>query len=448
MSQKRLTRREFLRVSALGAAGVLAASCAPQVVEKTVEVPVEVEKEVIVKETVMVEVEAEAPADLLAGKQVHVLGWTGDGFPDLNDKFVEETGIQVVWEIYPKKFENTMAKLTMWGESGYDGIGVIAMADEPTALYAFKDWSADLAHIVADEADDQIDAAQGLVDLYGIQNRVYYTAGGEPFYRNMDLVPEAPKDWDELVEFAQKVTDPAADIWGWRPNAGTHVANLTLMLFNHAGGDTTNFSDEPIRDVLQFMYDWVFKYEITPKTVINETSSEIRPLAADGRAGMWWDYDSGFNAVLDVDDGQLTKANLGASRWPMGPVSDHAMVHAWGFVIPTFSGQTEVAEEYAGFVWRKDNAKELCLARGMFPARKSLYEDPDIIDAIPLLASGPGWNEMMRDAVFRCPWACAVQTTALVRVYTDIIHRIWAEEMTVDEAWKWAQDEIADIWAS
>ena len=55
MSGKRMTRRDFLRVSAVGAAGVLAASCAPQVIEKTVEVPVEkiveVEKEVQVEVT-------------------------------------------------------------------------------------------------------------------------------------------------------------------------------------------------------------------------------------------------------------------------------------------------------------------------------------------------------------------------------------------------------------
>ena len=58
---EQVSRREFLRVAALGGAGAVLASCAPQVVEKTVEVEkivektVEVEVEVPVQETVVVE---------------------------------------------------------------------------------------------------------------------------------------------------------------------------------------------------------------------------------------------------------------------------------------------------------------------------------------------------------------------------------------------------------
>jgi peptide/nickel transport system substrate-binding protein len=51
----KLTRREFIRISALGAAGAAAAACAPQTV--VVKETVEVEVEKVVKETVEVEVE-------------------------------------------------------------------------------------------------------------------------------------------------------------------------------------------------------------------------------------------------------------------------------------------------------------------------------------------------------------------------------------------------------
>jgi multiple sugar transport system substrate-binding protein len=58
MSTRLLNRREFLRLSALTASGAALAACAPQVIEKTVEVPVEqtvvVEKEVEVEKVVEV----------------------------------------------------------------------------------------------------------------------------------------------------------------------------------------------------------------------------------------------------------------------------------------------------------------------------------------------------------------------------------------------------------
>lgn len=62
MNRNHLSRRDFLRMGMLGTAGMALAACAPQVVEKTIEVTreveVEVEKEVVVEQTVQVPVEA------------------------------------------------------------------------------------------------------------------------------------------------------------------------------------------------------------------------------------------------------------------------------------------------------------------------------------------------------------------------------------------------------
>jgi len=75
--QKRITRREFVKGAAIGAAGVAAAgalaSCTPEVVKETVEVPVEVIKEV--------------PVEVI--KEVEVKSW-------LPEKWGQETDVVVV----------------------------------------------------------------------------------------------------------------------------------------------------------------------------------------------------------------------------------------------------------------------------------------------------------------------------------------------------------------
>ncbi len=65
-----LTRREFLRTAALGAAGIAAVACQPQtvIVKETVEVEKQVEK--VVKETVVVEKEVEKQVTKIVEKQV------------------------------------------------------------------------------------------------------------------------------------------------------------------------------------------------------------------------------------------------------------------------------------------------------------------------------------------------------------------------------------------
>ena len=90
MEKKKLSRREFLRVSAVGAAGLAAAACAPatpQIIEKVIKETVVVEKEVekVVKETVEVQVETVIKETVEVEKIVEVERLSMRQSPDLAD---------------------------------------------------------------------------------------------------------------------------------------------------------------------------------------------------------------------------------------------------------------------------------------------------------------------------------------------------------------------------
>ena len=73
MEKRTLTRRDFLRLSAMTTAGVAAAACAqptPMVIEKEVIKEVEVEKPVIIKEEVVKEVPVEKVVEKEVVKEV------------------------------------------------------------------------------------------------------------------------------------------------------------------------------------------------------------------------------------------------------------------------------------------------------------------------------------------------------------------------------------------
>jgi peptide/nickel transport system substrate-binding protein len=106
MEKKRLSRRDFLRASAMAAVGIAAASCAqPTPVEKVVKETVVVEKEVekVVKETVVVEKEVEKEVEkvvketVVVEKEVQVP--TG-GYPVPREEtlVINETGIQRIFD--------------------------------------------------------------------------------------------------------------------------------------------------------------------------------------------------------------------------------------------------------------------------------------------------------------------------------------------------------------
>ena len=130
MSTKKLSRRDFLRISALSAAGAALAGCGaptPEVVKETVEVPleqtVEVEKTVIVEQTVVVE-PTTAPVELVV-----VTDRFHDNQPDrgreeldiasFNERMAAE-GIpyRVEAELGPSVYEDFETKLTVDAAAG------------------------------------------------------------------------------------------------------------------------------------------------------------------------------------------------------------------------------------------------------------------------------------------------------------------------------------------
>ena len=427
MKTRKLTRREFLVTSAAVAAGTVLAACQPAAA------PTEAPKEEPTKE--------EAPME---AKELYGIGSGHESFPILNERFTEETGIKVTYDTNPNKFEEIWSKFWMWGESQYDGVDFMNQDDGITAMWSQMDWVVDLDYLMDDAYKaDLADAVVGLNKEHGKVARMMWFIGGLPFYYNMDLVPEAPETWDEMVEFAQKMTDPDNDVWGWRPNAGTHVSNLTEMMINYAGGDPYTADDDGTLVALQFIWDWVNTFEITPVTTVNEAHQEMVALMSNGKAGMTWGYDGTYKGLLDVEGGILTRDNLGVARFPDGPGGDApTYVHAWGFYMPKWTKKKEMAGELISYMTRKDNVKEICLTGGNTPPLKSLYEDADIQKDVWILSAGPGWDELMRGSIFRCPMMCVVQSAAYIKAFQDAYMFLAANEKSPEETHEWLAAEI------
>ena len=270
--------------------------------------------------------------------EINVIGWGGDTFETLFEQATEATGITINAEGLPARWSDVMQKFTLWGQTGYSHIDIMMTDDLLAGMYGMNGWALDLSDLNAynDNVDDITDSAKVLDSAMGGVYRLFYFMGATPFFRNADLVPDAPATWDDFVAAGLASTDQDAGVWGWRPLGGQgHAFNTMLMALHHSGADLDELNDDATRAALQWMYDWVNDYEITPPSTVNEGWTEVIGLMAGGKAGMCWGYEGMYNSVTTTVDTVVTEENFKLSRFPMGPANDNLLLHGWGYTIPS-----------------------------------------------------------------------------------------------------------------
>lgn len=340
-----------------------------------------------------------------------------------------------------------MQKFTLWGQTGYSHVDIMMTDDLLAGMYGMNGWALDLSDLNAytDNVDDITDSVHTLNSAMGGVYRLFYFMGATPFFRNTDLVPDAPATWEDFITAGLSATDQETGVWGWRPLGGQgHAFNTMLMALHHSGADLETLSDDATRAALQWMYDWVNDYEITPPSTINEGWNEVIGLMAGGKAGMCWGYEGMIDSVPNTVDSAVTKGNFGVSRFPMGPANDNLLLHGWGYSIPSASTKTEQARDVLEYLGHYDQMRFIAL-QGIVPGFKSLFSDEEVAAGITVLEPEYDWAGITDGAQFRYPIVNHRQVSQLWSMFDQLGEMILSGERNVDEAFQWAQDEYTII---
>lgn len=240
---KKISRRDFLRFGALGGASVVATACAPQVIEKTIEVTkevqVEVEKTVIVKEEVEKLITA-TPAPVQT-------------FPDGT-----KLSMKLRAAFIPQANEILSALIKDWGARSnvQVEVDIVSMNDLQTIAATAAETGAgpdivelnqNSAHLFAEKLADISDVCEDLGSRFGGWHEVgkqacivdgkwlampRFLAAHAMNYREDTLgqvgYATPPKTWDEMLDLGKKLKD-----------AGLPPIGLPL---GHAVGDGNNFT--------------------------------------------------------------------------------------------------------------------------------------------------------------------------------------------------------------
>lgn len=384
MNTNRLSRREFLRVGALGAAGLALAACQPQVIEKTVEVTREVEK--VVEQTV----EVERTVQVEAGREEMVF-WPEWGGKDADallvqvQKFTEETGIIVGFlpirdharMIASMSAGNPPDLLMTWDANAVGSWGFEGVLRDLGPYIEGTGFDLDALHPLGVQSGSLMGVRQ-----IGLPLTNYITSG---FWWNKDafeavgLDPEkAPETWEETWEVAEKITvveNGQIKRWGYGILSGQdgHPSTMAYCFGGSIYSDdlrqVTPDSEANI-EALRWMRQFYEKYgadEIRrwQGSVNLGADAPTNPLYT-GELGMQvnGEWIPSFVERLQED----IQVNVGVTYMPY-PAAKPAVkgtmtANSNPMVIPTDAKNPEAAFKFIQFISRPENSAEMCVIVG------------------------------------------------------------------------------------
>ncbi|GII86461.1 ABC transporter substrate-binding protein [Sphaerisporangium siamense] len=276
---------------------------------------------------------------------------------DLNAKFKEQTGADVVTQYIP--WPDAQKKWTA-ALAGGEGPDVTEFGNDQVAAWVAQDALTDITEVVKSAPDFQ-QIPQNLWGYETIDGKIYAAPWGggtrAVLYRKDwfdELGIQPPKTWDELVAAGKKIVEKKGkDVDGFAFNGGSD-ANMSLSPFVwSAGGDFAvseggkwvgKLTEPAFKEGFQFYTDLVAKNALSGKGRLSDDSADIAQRFAAGKVGMYvtggWD----ITTIKEQSKGKVSEDKMAFFSLPNKEGTGPA---------PAFQGGNDIA------VWKDAKNPEL-----------------------------------------------------------------------------------------
>jgi len=304
---------------------------------------------------------------------------------------------------------------------------------------------------------------QGTIDgkVYGVPKKMYVVG----LMYNNKLFEEAglprnqaPKDWDQFVEYAAKLTDPSKNRYGYAL-LGMDWADWFFEYYVwQAGGDLTtlaedgtitlDFTKEPTVTALQFWHDLKWKHKVVQNNVV-QNFDDNRNDFYQGRAAMmlgasdWFgDFakngmdlnDVGFSP-LPVGPSGKAPSQMGGEYWIINPKSSKEKQDAaWLYV--TYMSSKEVNDKLNAFKYENGIMPNLLSVRSdVNPLENVQNVPPELIEGVQKAAEDTQLEYALKERL--SPYIVKAIQNVLLTENPDIPAELKVAEET-------AQREVVD----
>jgi trehalose/maltose transport system substrate-binding protein len=283
----------------------------------------------------------------------------------------------------------------------------------------------------------------------------WFTDAGLLYYRT-DLLEkydrEVPETWDELEETARYIMEKERaagneDFYGyvWQGDAYEGLTCDALeWIYSNGGGRIVSpdqkitINNDKAKEIIDQAAGWVG--DISPAGVTGMGEEDARSMWEAGNALFMRNWPYAY--ALGQQEGKPTAGNFDVSPLPAGDSgSSAATLGGWNLGVSKYSEHPEEAAKLAMFLAGEEVQKMRAVEGAFNPTIKSLYQDEDVLEAVPFFGS---LYDVFTNAVARPSTPTAPQYNQVSELFFQAVHSVLTGESEAQEAIEYLELDLMD----
>ena len=328
------------------------------------------------------------------------------GLQTLIDRFNEqnEGALQVEWRETPAASDEYFEQMLSELQSGKSTVDVIGGDVVWPAQFAANGFLVDLSDRFTDQMKaDHLDGPLQPITYEGKTYGVPWFTDAGMFYYRKDLLEESgfsqpPKTWDEMKEMVAKIRADSGEEYDGYVFQGAQdeggVVNGLEHIWNAGGevleGDRVVVNSAEAVEGLKLRHSMI-EDGIAPVATGDYSTQESQAAFTNGDVIFMRNWPFVYGLLSNPDQSQVTPEQVGIAPIPVSGSGAQSFsgLGGWNFLVNAASeDRIEEIWAFVEFMIAPEQQKTLALESTRLPTLKSLYEDEELLQKVPVASLG------------------------------------------------------------
>lgn len=291
---------------------------------------------------------------------------------------------------------------------------------------------------------------RGLIAKDGVLRAVPVETSATGLYYNADAfqaagIAKAPATWEELVDSAKKLTDPAKGKWGivLPTTMEQYTGQIWLSFLAQAGGRLLSedekkaaFNSPEGEKALQFWVDLINKYKVAPLQQLD--ANQITQMYGTGTVGMMVSHPTW------IEQSKTFPFKTATAKQP-GDKQPGSTLGGWYITVLEQSKNKEGAYDFLAWLTKPEHNVKWITGMGSLPAQQAIIDTKEYQDYVKSTPLVTPFNEALKSDVWTPP--ATGQYSAIVVTLSKAINEALYQKSTPKEALNKAAAEVDKLLA-